>query len=158
MITHLAVTLRLARQEPPPTAAALDKARARGARDQKEENDMDVESDDHLFFVPVNASSSGTVALRTGRLVSGERVGLAFTSEESLRAVLGPWQQWTHLCERALRGMLIPIGVEHLRVDPDPAREKARSALEGAEREGAKISGPPGLPSRPGGREYQPAA
>ena len=36
------------------------------------------------YVVPVRESQAGTLALRTGRLTSGERVGLAFTSEASL--------------------------------------------------------------------------
>lgn len=85
---------------------------------------MDAGPEGHQpLLVPVSSSPSGSLALLTGRLPSGEQVGLAFTSEESLRAVLGPWQQWTRLSEGALRGMLTPIGVEHLRVDPHPARQ-----------------------------------
>ena len=45
------------------------------------------------FFVPVRASKAGTLALRTGRLPSGERVGLAFTSEASLLLTMGSSQQ-----------------------------------------------------------------
>jgi hypothetical protein len=90
---------------------------------------MDAGPEGHQpFLVPVSSSPSGTLALLTGRLASGERVGLAFTSEESLRAVLGPWQQWTRMCEEALRGMLTPIGVEQVRVDPHATRGPARGA------------------------------
>jgi hypothetical protein len=35
-------------------------------------------------FVPVRVSEAGTLALRTGRLLSGQRVGLAFTSAAAL--------------------------------------------------------------------------
>jgi hypothetical protein len=72
------------------------------------------------FFVPVRTSKSGTLALRTGRLRSGEHVGLAFTSEASLLLALGPAQQWIHLGPQALRDMLTPLGVEQVRVDPRP--------------------------------------
>ena len=75
------------------------------------------------FFVPVAASKAGTLALRTGRLRSGERVGLAFTSEASLLLALGPAQQWIHLGGYALRDMLAPLGVEQVRVDPRPVGE-----------------------------------
>jgi hypothetical protein len=72
-------------------------------------------------LVPVSATPSGTLALRTGRLASGERIGLAFTCEQSLKEVLGPWQQWTRLSERALHAMLAPVGVARVRIDPHPA-------------------------------------
>jgi hypothetical protein len=106
---------------------------------------MDAEREGHAFLVPVSATPSGTLALKTGRLTSGERIGLAFTSEQSLRDVLGPWQQWTHLSERALHGMLTPIGVAQVRVDTHAAAG-ATGAAAG-----------PGGPGGPG-REYRPAA
>ncbi len=61
--------------------------------------------------------------MRTGRLLSGERIGLAFTCEASLLLALGPGQEWIRLDEAALSGMLTPLGVEHIRVDPRPAAE-----------------------------------
>jgi hypothetical protein len=75
------------------------------------------------FFVPVRTSKAGTLALRTGRLASGERVGLAFMSEASLLLTLGPSQEWIHLDGQALKDMLAPLGVEHVRVDPRPIGE-----------------------------------
>jgi len=72
------------------------------------------------FFVPVRESKAGTLALRTARLRSGERVGLAFTSEASLLLTMGPSQQWVHLAGQALEDMLEPLGVEQVRVDPRP--------------------------------------
>jgi hypothetical protein len=85
----------------------------------------------HTYFVPVHGTTSpqeGTLALRTGRLLSGERIGLAFTSETSLLLTLGPCQEWIRLDEEALLDMLMPLGVEHIRVDPRPAAElQARS-------------------------------
>jgi hypothetical protein len=80
----------------------------------------------HAYFVPVHSTTSsggGTLALCTGRLLSGERIGLAFTSEASLLLTLGPCQQWTRLGEEALHDMLTPLGVQHIRVDPRPAAE-----------------------------------
>ena len=74
-------------------------------------------------FVPVRSSQAGTLALQTGRLLSGERVGLAFTSEASLLLTLGPSQQWIRLDAETLLDMLQPLGVEHVRVDPRPAAE-----------------------------------
>jgi hypothetical protein len=75
------------------------------------------------YFVPVRASQGGTLALRTGRLTSGERVGLAFTSEASLLLTMGPCQQWVRLAAEPLRDMLAPLGVQRVRIDPRPARE-----------------------------------
>jgi SseB protein N-terminal domain len=74
---------------------------------------------DHTFLVPVRTCAAGTLALRTGRLVSGERVGLAFTSEASLTRTLGPSQQWIHLAREALADMLEPLDIGHIIVDPD---------------------------------------
>lgn len=70
------------------------------------------------YYVPVRTSKAGTLALQTGRLPSGERVGLAFSSEASLLLTLGPSQQWIHLACEALKDMLAPLGVDHVRIDP----------------------------------------
>jgi hypothetical protein len=77
----------------------------------------------HTFLVPVRTGKAGTLALQTGRLRSGERVGLAFSSEASLLLALGPSQEWIRLGGQALRDMLAPLGVEHVRVDPRPIAE-----------------------------------
>jgi hypothetical protein len=84
---------------------------------------------DHTFLVPVRTCAAGTLALRTGRL-SGERVGLAFTSEASLTRTLGPSQQWIHLAREALADMLEPLGIEHITIDPDPV---GQSRADGAQ-------------------------
>jgi hypothetical protein len=78
---------------------------------------------DHTFLIPVRTCAAGSLALRTGRLVSGERVGLAFTSEASLTRTLGPSQLWIRLGRKALADMLDPLGVQHITVDPDPVGE-----------------------------------
>jgi hypothetical protein len=49
------------------------------------------------YLVPVRESQAGTLALRTGRLPTGERVGLAFTCEASLLLTMGPFQHWIRL-------------------------------------------------------------
>lgn len=72
----------------------------------------------NTYFVPVQASNAGTLALRTGRLRSGERVGLAFTSEDSFRLTMGPAGRWARLDGQALKDMLAPLGVERFWVDP----------------------------------------
>ena len=74
------------------------------------------------FFVPVRESRAGTLALQTGRLRTGERVGLAFTTEASLLLTMGSSRQWVRLGGQALRDMLAPLGVRHIRVDPEPLR------------------------------------
>jgi hypothetical protein len=71
----------------------------------------------------VRECKAGTLSLRTGRLISGERVGLAFTSEASLLLTLGPSQQWIRLAPGALRAMLAPLGISCVRVDPRPIAE-----------------------------------
>jgi hypothetical protein len=75
----------------------------------------------NTFFVPVRTSEAGTLALRTGRLVSGQRVGLAFTSETLLASTLGAAVQWVELDGQALKDMLAPLGVEQVRIDACPA-------------------------------------
>jgi hypothetical protein len=52
------------------------------------------------YFVPVRESQAGTLALRTGRLRSGERVGLAFTSEASLLLTMGRRNEHGYARER----------------------------------------------------------
>ena len=81
------------------------------------------------YFVPVRDSQAGTLALRTGRLTSGERVGLAFTSEASLLLTMGPFQQWVRLAAEPLRDMLVPLGVQCVRIDPRPASELRLTGL-----------------------------
>ncbi|HSZ40466.1 MAG TPA: SAV_915 family protein [Trebonia sp.] len=79
---------------------------------------------DHaLFLVPVRSGPGASYTLRTGRLVTGERTGLAFTSEATLLLALGPSQQWVRLSGHALRNMLVPLGITHVRVDPHPVSD-----------------------------------
>jgi hypothetical protein len=77
----------------------------------------------HTLFVPIRTSDTGTLILRTGRLRSGERVGLAFSSEASLLLALGPSQAWIHLGGQALKDMLAPLGIKNIRIDPHPVAE-----------------------------------
>jgi hypothetical protein len=73
------------------------------------------------YLVPVREKPAGTLTLQTGRLMSGERVGLAFSSEATLLAVMGPSQHWIRLAAEPLHEMLAPLGVEAIRIDPRPA-------------------------------------
>ena len=72
---------------------------------------------EQAFFVPVLTSRAGTLSVQTGRLPSGERVGLAFTSQASLLLAFGPPQQFVHLAGPALTGLLAPLGVKQFRID-----------------------------------------
>jgi hypothetical protein len=83
----------------------------------------------HTYLVPVHESRAGTLSLLTGRLISGERVGLAFTSEALLLMTLGPSQQWIRLAPGALRAMLEPLGVTCVRFDPRPIAELGTESL-----------------------------
>ncbi len=86
-----------------------------------------MDADCQLLFVPVHETRSGTLALCTARLVSGQRVGLAFTSEALLLSAEGPGQHWIRLHEQAMHDMLAPIGVDQIRVNPcvQPSRDGA---------------------------------
>jgi hypothetical protein len=81
------------------------------------------------YLVPVRESKAGTLALRTGRLTSGERVGLAFTSEASLLLTMGPSQHWIRLAAEPLRDLLAPLGIQSVRIDPHPASELTPTVL-----------------------------
>lgn len=83
----------------------------------------------NTYFVPVQSGKDGALVLRTGRLRSGERIGLAFTSEASLRQALGSAEQWALLDGQALRDMLAPLGVEHVRIDPRAGRQPSLGLL-----------------------------
>ena len=100
------------------------------------------------FLVPVQTSKAGTLALRTGRLLTGERVGLAFTSEASLLLAMGPSAQWARLGYRAMRDMLAPLGVMRLRIDPHPIRELEIGSPSPEEQAGPRSL--EGVPAQPG--------
>jgi hypothetical protein len=85
----------------------------------------------NTFFVPVRVSQAGTLALRTGRLLSGQRVGLAFTSEAALLSTMGPAAQWIELDGQALKDLLAPLCVEQVRIDACPACDPAAVATAG---------------------------
>jgi hypothetical protein len=100
----------------------------------------------HTYLVPVRESRAGTLSLRTGRLISGERVGLAFTSEASLLMTLGPSQHWIRLAPGALRAMLAPLGVTTVRIDPRPIAELGAESLPGERLAGLVGAGRPAAP------------
>ena len=83
----------------------------------------------HTLYVPVRMGSAGVLTLRTGRLESGERIGLAFTSLDSLEHTLGPAQRWISLGDESLRDMLAPLGIRQLRIDPLPLGQPAAAEV-----------------------------
>lgn len=89
--------------------------------------------DGRLLFVPVRSTDCGAVTLRTGRLASGERIGLAFTSEAALVATLGAGQPWVNLAEPLVPGMFAEPGVTETRIDPLPVTAEARETAVAAD-------------------------
>ena len=69
------------------------------------------------MVVPVH-TRSGMASLWCGRLPTGERVGIAFTTEARLARAMGAGQPWIHLSEQALKETLAPLGVTLIQVDP----------------------------------------
>ncbi|MET8350743.1 SAV_915 family protein [Micromonospora sp. NPDC005206] len=72
-----------------------------------------------IYAVPVRDLPGRMVrTVRTGRSPQGQRVGIAFTRSELLVTAMGADQAWEELCESALRGMLRPLGIDRIQVDP----------------------------------------
>ncbi|MEU7608323.1 SAV_915 family protein [Micromonospora sp. NPDC049204] len=72
-----------------------------------------------IYAVPVRDLPGRLVrTVRTGRSPQGQRLGIAFTRPELLAAAMGVDQHWEELCESALRGMLRPLGIDVIQVDP----------------------------------------
>lgn len=70
-----------------------------------------------VLFVPVRQCAAGPV-VRVFHTPLGASTAVAFTTLERLTDVLGPEQAWIRLAEPALRGLVGPIGVAQLVVDP----------------------------------------
>lgn len=69
--------------------------------------------------------------LRICRTPFGERTAVAFSSLEQLVAVFGNDQHWMHLGEPALRGLIEPLGITRITLDPQltaPKPEPTSSA------------------------------
>jgi hypothetical protein len=77
-----------------------------------------MEDAEQPLFVPVRRSTVGAVIPLTARLPQGPRVGIAFTSLEAMRAASRPGQDWVRLAEAVLRGLLGPLGISRIQVDP----------------------------------------
>lgn len=69
------------------------------------------------LLVPVRTSAYGTVTPLVAKLPTGERVGLAFTCEETMAELLGPDHGRIILHENFLRCQLAEIGVTGIQVD-----------------------------------------
>jgi hypothetical protein len=77
-----------------------------------------MEDAEQPLFVPVRRSTAGTVTPLTARLPQGPRVGIAFTSLQALQAASRPGQDWIRLGEAVLHGLLGPLGIGRIQVDP----------------------------------------
>ncbi|WP_073500311.1 SAV_915 family protein [Actinacidiphila paucisporea] len=69
------------------------------------------------LYVPVRRGPAGLV-VRLWRTPAGTRTAVAFTTDQRLRAALGPCQDWIRLSESALRRLAEPLGSTALTVDP----------------------------------------
>ncbi len=85
---------------------------------------MDWPADSDLVFVPARPASSEpagpmtpAVELRRRR-DTGEPVGLAFTSVDTLVAVLGSWQPWISVPMFSYVAFLRAQGVSRVEIDP----------------------------------------
>ncbi|MFF8574754.1 SAV_915 family protein [Streptomyces sp. NPDC015140] len=79
------------------------------------------------LYVPVRPGPSGC-ATRLFRTPLGHRTAVAFTSERTLVATLGPGQAWIRLAEPALRALIAPLGVTTVTLDPRFAAPAAAPA------------------------------
>jgi hypothetical protein len=87
-----------------------------------------------LYYVPVHACASGTTSIRTGRLPSGQAIGLGFTTPARLAMVFGASHPWIRLPLGALHAMLEPRGITLVRIDPLPAPAAGAPARAAARR------------------------
>lgn len=87
-----------------------------------------------ILYIPVRSCAAGVVSIRTGRLPSGQAVGLAFSTPDRLAVVFGPSQPWIRLHASALRGVLQPLGITRFRVDPRRAASRRGPAAAGTGR------------------------
>ena len=79
------------------------------------------------------------------------------TPEQAGLPAFGGYRQWVRLCEGALRDILMPLGVDHIRIDPRPVREAARSMPESPGRAGTKRERrQASCTARPSGRGHRP--
>jgi hypothetical protein len=77
-----------------------------------------LSADRAILHVPVHVCGANIVAIRTGRLPSGERTGLGFTSAAGLAKMFGARQDSVMIQLRSLRVMLACGGVLTVEVDP----------------------------------------
>jgi hypothetical protein len=86
------------------------------------EPDQRAADDRRVLLVPVRSGRCGSLAVRTGRLPDGRRVGLAFTCEAALIAVFGADQSWIPLNPGMARAMFAEAGAEETRIDASAPR------------------------------------
>ncbi|MEY9906627.1 hypothetical protein ABIA35_002849 [Catenulispora sp. MAP12-49] len=87
---------------------------------------------DTTVLVPVRVGRCGAIAVRTGRLPDGQRVGLAFSNPAALAEVFGSDQGWISLNPRMARTMLAEAGAQEMRIDAvlfAPEREPIQVAV-----------------------------
>lgn len=78
-----------------------------------------------LLFVPVVACGPGIVTVCSGRLCSGERVGLGFTSQASFAAAYGPGHAQVRMRIQCLQDLLRPTGITTVLLDLSQAMSPA---------------------------------
>ncbi|UWE11589.1 SAV_915 family protein [Actinacidiphila bryophytorum] len=69
------------------------------------------------LYVPVRSGPAGLV-VRLWRTPVGTKTAVAFTTDQRLRAALGPCHAWIRLSESALRRLAEPLGTTAVTVDP----------------------------------------
>ncbi|MFD7438512.1 SAV_915 family protein [Streptomyces sp. NPDC059861] len=119
------------------------------------------------LHVPVRPGPAGFTA-RLFRTPLGDRTAVGFTSEQRLRATLGPDQAWIRLAEPALRALTAPLGVTTVTIDPQfsapaPARNTAAApapktspAPEPASAPGNPVPHAVPVPTAPRGASWNP--
>ena len=70
------------------------------------------------------ACRPGIVTVCTGRLCSGERVGLGFTSQASFTVAYGPGHAQVSMHIQPLRELLRPTGITTVLLDPVSCRQR----------------------------------
>jgi hypothetical protein len=105
--------------------------------------DSGTDPEPDILHVPVFTCSADIVTIRTGRLSSGEQVGLGFTSAASLAVAFGPGQAWVLIHLRLLHEMLASRGIFTVQVDPvacHPPRQASTSRAAGRHGAGRHVT------------------
>jgi hypothetical protein len=115
------------------------------------EPDPETAAGPRILYVPVHTCAGGTVTIQTGRLPSGQAVGLGFTSPARLAMVFGAWQPWITLHLGALHEMLAPLGISLVRIDPlrSAPRREPRLQRSSGNADAAPLDGAASAPEAP---------